>query len=537
MIDADPSASRPPTGRHAAVPGSPLIEAQRDAAFIRYLQEMAPRLQEGRSAADVDAWEAVMRHGFELGLDKEDILEIAAEVLQGNPAERAKRRCCPACGEAILVDVIPEHCPRCLLRLPRCPSCRTVNHPLSATHCSNPRCPGKGAPLVSIESWDTFRGDAARTGRACRLAEAWLDPVANAPRLEWSLEFGESVVASPVVGAGLVFVAGKDGLVAAFDRAGRSFSTGDPGWPLRLSGTIAATPLYHRGMLYVATLAGEVLALDALKGRQIAAAMDLGPIDASPAMDPLGGTLVVATHQGTLVGLDRGTLSMRWHFPSPGDRPPGAPFHASPALADGVVVAVTEAGEIVALDVSATHARERWRAWAPGEVLATPVILKGFVCVLSKSGELATYRLGDGRLHARGVSPGASFVVGSPALAALNLEASQPTGPGGLVFGGADGRVHAFDYLVAQVPGGYPVDPGFPVPGPFLASPAVAGRLAIMADDSGHMIGLDTVARRMAWTLALTGPVRSSPALDGDRLYVCTETGTLCAFSIIAAGS
>lgn len=498
--------------------GAALSDDQRDEAFVAYLEAAAPRLQEG--AREPGSWEEVMERGFDLGLDKDDILEIAAEVLHGSPVARRKRRCCPACGHEIRGGAIPDNCPRCLLLLPRCPACRMVNHALSATHCTNPRCKGQGARLAAQESWDTFRGNAARTGSVRSTAAASL------PSLSWNHDLGEPVVASPIVGQGIVFVAGKEGLVAAFDRAGRPFSPPGSEWPVRVPDSVASTPLYHRGAVYVATLAGRVIALDAPSGRRVAEAADLGPIDASPAVDPAGGTVVVATHHGGLIGLDRETLAVRWRFPGKGDRPLGAAFRASPAVGEGALVAVTEAGEIVALDVTGSHARERWRAWAPGEVLGTPVILKGFVCVLTKSGELATYRLGDGRLNGKGASQGASFVVSSPALA--------PFGGDGLLFGGADGMLHAFDYLAARVQEGFPVNPEFPTPEPFLASPAVAGDIAILADDAGHLLGFDVARREPVWKMALGSPVRSSPALDGERLYVCTESGTLYCFAAAA---
>ncbi len=503
-------------GLDPVAPPLPQSDADRDEAFIAILQAVAPRL-EGGTGSD-RAWEDVLARGFGLGLAKEDMLEIAAEVLGGTAPQREQRRRCPACGEAVRGTALPEHCPRCELKLPRCPSCRAINHPLTATTCANPRCPGKGPRLLPQGWWEAFRGSSERTGSARAV------PFREAPRLLWSREIGEPVVASPVVGAGVVFLAGKAGLVTAFDRSGHLFSPRpEASWPARVEGPVAATPLYHRGRLYIATLSGQVAVFDALSGRQLALASDLGPIDASPAADESSGTVVVATQQGTLLGLDLETLALRWKFPGKGDRPPGTAFRASPAIGDGALVAVTEAGEILTLDIAGSHVRERWRAWAPGEVLATPVIVKGFVCVLTKHGELTTYRLGDGRMHARGSSQDAGFVVASPALAAVDR--------GALVFGGADGRVHAIDYLSAQVPPGYPLQPDFPSSAPFLASAAAVGSMAILADDAGHVLGVDAERRQMAWHVNLGAPVRSSPALDGDRLYVCTEDGTLFAYA------
>ncbi len=365
--------------------------------------------------------------------------------------------------------------------------------------------------------WTAFRGNGARTGLSTGPA------LPAVPDLAWTRQLGEAVVASPIAAGGIVYVAGKQGLVAAFDRDGNPAGAG---WPVRVDGAIAATPLFFGGRLYVATLGGTVYALDVATGEIIAQCDDLGGIEASLAADEESGLVVAVTQQGTAHGLDR-DLAPRWKFPERGERAIGGGFRASPAVADGALVAVSEPGEVVVLDQAGGHVHERWRAWAPGQVLATPVIARGFVCVLTKAGELTTYRLGDGRIHARGSCPGAAFVVASPALVA----ADRAT----LVFGSADGKIHAIDYLSGRPELYFPVDPGFPAPEPMVSSPACAGGLAIMGSDAGHLLAVDVAKGALAWSMPLGGPVRSSPALDADRLYVCSEEGLLYAFEPTAS--
>jgi outer membrane protein assembly factor BamB len=361
--------------------------------------------------------------------------------------------------------------------------------------------------------WTAFRGNGARTGLTAGVT------FSAPPDLAWARPLGEGILASPVVAGNRVYVAGKDGLVSCFDQGGE---TPDGAWPVRVAGSIAATPLLFGGRLYVATLGGELFAFNAATGDLEGHVADLGRIDASLAAAEESGLVIAVTQQGEACGFDR-DLGVRWRFPDRGERPVGGGFRASPAVAEGVLCAVSEPGEVVVLDQAGGHVRERWRAWASGEVLATPLIVRGFLCVLTKAAELTTYRLGDGRIHARGTCHGAGYVVASPALASADR--------GLLVFGAADGRIHGIDYLSGRPETGFPVDPGFPAPEPMVSSPACAGGLAILGSDAGHVLAIDVTGAKVAWSLALGTPVRSSPALDADRLYVCAEDGTLYAFA------
>jgi outer membrane protein assembly factor BamB len=465
---------------------------------------------------DESAWSELLARGAQIGFGKADLVELAAEVLSGQPSGRAARRRCPACDRTVPPDDLSSHCPTCQIRYVRCPACGTIAAPESE-NCANPHCQGGHPPLRGVwGTWTAFRAGAARTGTAGGPA------LAAAPDLTWSAQLGEPVLASPIVAGDIVYLAGKNGLMAAFDRDGRPFAPRADGlWPVRLPGAVAATPTWYRGRLFVATLEGAVFALDGFTGRIVAKIQNLGPIDASPAIHEDSGLIVVATQTGTVYGLDP-DLDVQWRFPDRGDRPFGAAFRASPAIGDGALVLVTEAGETVALDIAGARVRERWRAWAPGEVLATPLIAKGFACLLTKAGIPVVYRLGDGRLHARGLGSGPSFVVASPALAVADHAV--------LVAGGGDGLIYGFDLLTGKPEPGFPIDPGFPAADPIVSSAACAAGLAIAGDDGGRLFAIDMASRRVAWHLALRAPLRSSPALSGDRLYVATEDGTLYGF-------
>lgn len=471
-----------------------------------YLHE---RLASGGPPSSDRAWADLIARGAQWGLSQSDVVEIVGETVSVSPGERTQRRQCPGCGDEVRGDPVPDHCPSCQIALVRCVSCRMVHHAFDADRCRNPRCPGP--PLDRNEPWTTFRGDASRGGRGPAGLGIPLQSV-------FARDLGAPMRASPISAVGLVVAATMGGVLLVVDRAGNVYRSGSSAWPLAMGGAgFASTPAYSNGRIAAASLDGRFTIAELASGSIVAEAEGLGPIDASVLWPNDAGPIILATEAGILHGLDPATAKPRWSFPSGGDRSFTGAFRASPAYADGVLVVSTEGGEIAALDLAGARIKERWRAWAPAPVYSTPILIKGFACIVTKSGEVLTYRLGDGRLHARGGSPG-TFVVSSPALWGQYL-----------VFGGADGTLHAVDYLSGVQAPGFPlrVDDGVAI----VSSPAVSGNQAFIGTDSGILAAIDLAKAEVVWQMALGASIRSSPAIVGANLYVGTDAGVLHAFT------
>jgi outer membrane protein assembly factor BamB len=151
----------------------------------------------------------------------------------------------------------------------------------------------------------------------------------------------------------------------------------------------------------------------------------------------------------------------------------GSAIESSPAVAAGVLYVGTDDGECVAVDVEA--ASIRWRARLGQVVRSSPLPVEGGV------------------------------VVG----------VVQPKGAGGLVLLDAKGKPAWMAKL----------------PAVFSSAAQSAGRLVVGADD-GSLSAFDAAKGAPAWTVALGGKVRGTPAIADGIVYVGDFGGRLSARKI-----
>ena len=231
-----------------------------------------------------------------------------------------------------------------------------------------------------------------------------------------------SVENSPVIIGSTAFFSNSGGLVQGWDlsgvEAGRApsrvfrFWTGDD--------TDATLVADDEGMIYVAQeyerdnprsrACGQILKLDPRKASGRAEDVSCDPADpASPVVwryhdlphaNPSGvwGTpalyqdlLIVPTHRGDLLGLDRATGRVRWK------KRLGDHLWSSPVVVDGTLIQGTcSTGELVAYDLSDTtqDPPERWRLRLDGGCIeSTPAVYGGKIIVGTRGGKV--FAVGD----------------------------------------------------------------------------------------------------------------------------------------------
>ncbi|MBM4370600.1 MAG: PQQ-like beta-propeller repeat protein [Deltaproteobacteria bacterium] len=157
--------------------------------------------------------------------------------------------------------------------------------------------------------------------------------------LRWSAFTGATIAASPALTEdGLLFVAGFDGFLRAFDAA-----SGEVVWSFGTRDHLYASPaLLPGGGVVQASADGTVYGLDRLTGEALWAFDTLEPIRSSPAVAG-DGTIYVGSGEGRLFVLNPdGTL--RWSMRLiEGDR---NDLNASPALGRDSVLIAGETGEV-----------------------------------------------------------------------------------------------------------------------------------------------------------------------------------------------
>jgi outer membrane protein assembly factor BamB len=179
------------------------------------------------------------------------------------------------------------------------------------------------------------------------------------------------------VAEGVVVAATSDGVLHAIDAA-----TGQEGWRMDdLGGGIGAGPVAAEGIVLVTDANGTLHALDLEDGSR-RWSEELGSVH-EPALHD-GAVVVGAVVEGedVLLTLDGGDGSVRSRTTLP------APVTAQPALTDGTVFVMDEAGALHAL--AGTDGTERWAIQAGDAGSQPPVVVDGLVLVASEEGSLIT---------------------------------------------------------------------------------------------------------------------------------------------------
>jgi outer membrane protein assembly factor BamB len=213
------------------------------------------------------------------------------------------------------------------------------------------------------------------------------------------------LIAQPIVAEGKYFALNSDGEVVALNAA-----TGGSLWRTNIlpkdegQGDVGGGIGYAAGVVYVATGAAEVLALNAATG-----AIDWrAPLDAPARGAPTisGGRVFVVTTENELVALDPAKKGERiWNFAGVAE-PTGILGAANPAVEGNIIIAPQSSGEIVALRVE--NGRQLWterlaaaRQINPitniADITARPVVDRGVVIAVSNAGRLAALDIRTGR--------------------------------------------------------------------------------------------------------------------------------------------
>lgn len=213
------------------------------------------------------------------------------------------------------------------------------------------------------------------------------------------------LIVQPIVAAGKFFALNSTGEVVALDAG-----TGAAAWRTNIlpkdenDGDVGGGIGFANGTLYVASGAAEVLALSPADG-QILWRTGIGaPARGAPTIS--GGRIYVVTTENELIALDPRNKGARlWNFSGVAE-PTGILGAANPAVEGNIVIMPQSSGEIVAL--RAESGRQLWterlaaaRQINPitniADITARPVVDRGMVIAVSNAGRLAALDIRTGR--------------------------------------------------------------------------------------------------------------------------------------------
>jgi len=198
--------------------------------------------------------------------------------------------------------------------------------------------------------------------------------------LAWSYCTGAAALSSPVVSAGVVYIASTNGTLAALDAR-----NGQLLWQFRTGGALYSSSAVQNSTIYIGALDGSVYAVDAASGhlRWRSSADDPGAkIWSSPLV--VNGLVIVGAAStlsekpkipGEVLAFDAATGAQHWRTWSEPGGAPGGGIWSSPVAVGG------KDGLLYSLD--AQSGRVLWRTRVGDHVFSSPAFAHGTIYVVA----------------------------------------------------------------------------------------------------------------------------------------------------------
>lgn len=381
-------------------------------------------------------------------------------------------------------------------------------------------------PPVMNEEWAQAGGTASKSAGHLALSDM--------PTKVWTASISGSsnqrrLGASPVVGAGKLFVVDSSASVHAFDaQSGREVWTHDMDVPGKArSSAFGGGASFDDGKVFVTNGVGDVAALDAQTGRQLWKVKPAGPLRGSPTV--AFGAVYVMTQDNQIHALSEVDGTPLWQE-SGAVGQAGVFGVAAPAAGQGTVVAGYSTGELVAYRYE--NGRTLWsdalartsistEVGTLTDVDADPIIDAGRVYALGQGGRMAAYELVTGQrlweLSLAGIS--------TPAIAggwiftltddARLLCISRSTGKVRWISQLREWRKDKKNKQEGRI---------------FWTGPVLAGNKLWVANSRGALLGIDVADGSTKAEFDVGSSVTLSPVVANQTLYVLDDDGKISAW-------
>lgn len=299
---------------------------------------------------------------------------------------------------------------------------------------------------------------------------------------------------------------------------------GEVEWEFRTNAPLYAAPSVAQGTVYLSAGDKRIVALDADTGETKWEHPVTGPVNSSPAV--AGNLVFVGLRDGRLLALDKATGTLHWEFQT------GDLVYGSPAVHRGVVYIGSGDYEIYALD--ALTGEVRWSRKTGGRIVASPAVTDDIVAVISQNQRIYLYDTKTGGFRLDYLT---RDVRGAPTLDDEHA-----------YVGNSRSIVYAIDLKQKQLPfektarfirtqlffwgfwNTLPVIKGFEwafrSPGEvFLGTPALDGKKVYVTSESGSVFALNREDGERVWKFKADGEIRGDPSLAGDTLYIADSLG------------
>lgn len=351
-------------------------------------------------------------------------------------------------------------------------------------------------------------------------------------RRVWAADIGTGadsslrLPASPVVADGRVFALDSESRVTALDASnGRMLWRVDLTPKGQSSGALGGGVAFDRGRVYAATAYGDVYALEAATGH-VAWKHHTGvPFRGAPTISD--GRLFILTQDNQIHALNQANGKEEWSYAAVSETA-GMLGEASPAVADGIVVAPFSSGELVALrsdtgrvlwDDSLVRSASISAVANINDINGRPVIDRGRVFAVGNAGRMVSIDLASGeRVWERPVESMQQLWVGGDFIYVVSEEAEL------VCLSRADGRIR----WVQQLPRyERPTEKSDPI---IWRGPVLASDRLVLVSNHGKAISVSPYTGQILGEISLSDPVSVPPVVANRTLFLLTDDAELVAF-------
>lgn len=201
----------------------------------------------------------------------------------------------------------------------------------------------------------------------------------------WNYRGGAKIVSSPVVRGSTVITCTMDGRVISLD-----LETGERRWSQKIGDQVWATPSIGKDYIVAASTDGSLVRL-ALDGKVVWRVAPGGTLHSSPLCIEKEDLLVVGTGDRYLIGYSLSKGMLMWRYGA------GSEVRSAPVLSSGKIVAGTEDGILVAVDL---NGKLLWKKDMGEAIRSRPLVIGEMIAVTSYNSKLSILSSADGSIMA-----------------------------------------------------------------------------------------------------------------------------------------
>jgi outer membrane protein assembly factor BamB len=355
-----------------------------------------------------------------------------------------------------------------------------------------------------VTQWSTFGFGSARRGAPDNQSGP-----NRSVSTRWKFSTDGSVVSSPAVVNGTVYVGSKDNSLYAVNA-----DTGEKQWQFDTSWYVTSSPAVVNGTVYVGSCDESLYAVDTGTGEKQWQFDTSSHVESSPAV--VDGTIYVGSYDKSLYAVDAATGEQQWQFDT------SEKVKSSPTVVDGTVYVGSDDGRLYAVD--ATTGRKQWqfettrKPWqsdfSEGEVYSSPAVVEDTVYVGSHD-SLCAVDAATGEQQ---------WMFGT-----YGPVRSSPAVVDGTVYVGCnDYSLYAVDTATGEQQWQFDA-PWYVRSSPAVVDGTVYVGSGIVDDEDDGLYAVDTATGHLEWQFNTFGNVYSSPAVVDDTVYVGSSDGYLYA--------